>query len=314
MSNGLLEAFSFVTVPFAAAGSVYAALKLLSRSEPLQLATLDWLTNRDPAATIHRMYILLRRFLYGGSILSWKRNASFAAVFLFFLSLLALGATYIEVGQEAGFLGSAIAMYAVWYFHMWSVAPAECLVLLLLGFLICHVSFYIFDVITLRWWGFGNSFWKYFLLLLAGYAICILLLLPLGFASAAFIGMRKDESILQALGRAIAGAPKMWHSLFFSESDHDLGDAIVFGIKVGIFGTMALCLSAVLVITTINLAYASGLGMLKIDYWLRVKYGYSQDAILKDPVTYLAVVVAVVIFIVVLMGKLTIRVGSVLGA
>jgi hypothetical protein len=95
-------AFSLIMVPFAAAGSVYAALKLLSRSEPLQLATLNWLTNRDPAATIHRQYILLRRFFYGGTALSWKRNASFAIVFLtFFLILLAFAAA--QIGPEAGF-------------------------------------------------------------------------------------------------------------------------------------------------------------------------------------------------------------------
>src|ERR1700722_5492984 len=310
MAIDFSEAFSLITVPFAVAGSAYTALKLLSRSEPLQLATLNWLTNRDPTATIHRQYILLRRVFYGGTALSWRRNASFAIVFLaFFLILFA--AANIQIGPEAGFLKSIIAMYAIWYFHFWSVAPLECFLLLLLGFLICHASFYIFDVIPLRWRRFGNNFWKYLLLLAAGYLICILLLFPLGLASNSLIGMRRDENIFYALGRAFGGIPEPFHSLFFSESDHDLGDALVFAAKVGIFGTMALCLSAVMVITTINLAYAGGLGLLKTEYLLRGKYGYSQDAILEDPISYLAAMTAVVIFIVVLIGNLTIRLGSV---
>jgi hypothetical protein len=169
-------------------------------------------------------------------------------------------------------------------------------------------------VITLRWWRFGNSFWKYLLLLAAGYLICILLLFPLGLASNSLIGMRTDENIFQALGHAIVSIPETFHSLFFSESDHDMGDVVVFAAKVGIFGTMALCLSAVMVITAINLAYAGGLGLLKIEYLLRVKYGYSQGAIVKDPISYLAAIIAVAIFIVVLIGNLTVRFGSVFGA
>jgi hypothetical protein len=51
MAFDFSEALSLIAVPFAAAGSAFAALKLLSRSEPLQLATLNWLTNRDPAVT-----------------------------------------------------------------------------------------------------------------------------------------------------------------------------------------------------------------------------------------------------------------------
>jgi hypothetical protein len=113
MAIGFSEALSLITVPFAAAGSAYAALKLLSRSEPLQLATLNWLTNRDPAATIHRQYMLLRRFFYGGTALSWKRNTSFAIVFLAFFLLLAFAAAHIQIGTEAGFLKSVIAMYAI---------------------------------------------------------------------------------------------------------------------------------------------------------------------------------------------------------
>jgi hypothetical protein len=126
--------------------------------------------------------------------------------------------------------------------------------------------------------------------------------------------MRRDENIFQALGRAVVGIPETFHSLFFSESDGDMGDVVVFAAKVGIFGTMALCLSAVMVITALNLAYAGGLGLLKIEYLLRVRYGYSQEAILKDPISYLAAMIAVAIFIVVLIGISAVRLGSVFGA
>ncbi|MGY3146626.1 hypothetical protein ACVWYQ_003625 [Bradyrhizobium sp. USDA 3397] len=311
MSFDVSEAFSLIAVPFATAGSAFAALKLLSRSEPLQLATLNWLTNRDPAATIHRQYVLLRRFFYGRTALSWKRNLSFALVFLvFFLLLLAFAAAPIQVGPQAGFLKSMIKMYAIWYFHFWSVVPLECFLLVLLGFLVCHVSFYVFDVITLRWWRFENSLWKYLLLLALGYSICILLLLPLGLASASLIGMTTDKNMFQALGRALVSIPETFHSLFLAEGDDDLGDVAVFAAKVGIFGTMVLCLSAVMVITAINLSYAGGLGLLKIEYLLRVKYGYSQEAVLKDPISYLAAMIAVLIFIVVLVADIAIRLGS----
>jgi hypothetical protein len=126
--------------------------------------------------------------------------------------------------------------------------------------------------------------------------------------------MSKDENIFQAVGKAIVSIPETFHSLFLAEEDNDLGDVVVFAAKVGIFGTMTLCLSAVMVITAINLLYATGLGLLKIEYLLRVKYGYSQEAILKDPIGYLATMIAVTVFIVVLIGNLAVWLGSFFGA
>jgi hypothetical protein len=231
---------------------------------------------------------LVRRFLYGRNYKSWKRNLSFFMVFLaFFLFLFGFEKASFEIGPNTGLPVAIVRMYAIWYFHFWAVAPLECLLLLLVGYLICHASFYIFDVITLRWWRFGNNFWKYLLLLAIGYAICIVLLLPiLGLLADSIISQRNDESIFQAIGRAILEIPERFRSLFIEEGDNDMGDVVVFGIKVGIFGTMALCMSAVLIITAINLVYAGSLGLLKIEYLLRVKYGYSQESILEDPISY----------------------------
>jgi hypothetical protein len=304
-------------VSLAAAAAVYVPIRFLGRSLPLKHLVLDWLTQNDQEATLQKQFILTRDLFFGDRILSARRNLALSGLFLLFI--LGLAAFYAMIvffppEPEGNLAFAVIGAYASGYFNLWRSSPVASSILIAIAFTICHVCFAIFDYITLRSRKFDSHLRVYVPLLLIGYAACLPLLSIVGVAAIATMAQRNDQWLIESYANAISNIGEGISSLFHSLAETwakrgtetgDLGDAFLLGIGLAIFGTMALCMSAVVVMTAIHLAYAFGLGVLRADRLLRDKYGYDQRDILQSPLEYAGTVMAIVIFVTILSTRLS---------
>jgi hypothetical protein len=291
--------FSLIAVPVVAAGAVYGAFKIVEHSQPLQDAVLDWLTQRREDATLQLQYLLIRKGLFGPTALSAKRSvailACFAIVFLFLL----LAALSTPKNGKEGFLEVAVRFYALFYFHFWAASPFTAVGLLLVAFLLSHLSFTLFDLITLRIWAFGNSLVAYIALLIIGYALMISLVLFLStFVPYILSPSEVPNDFWEFFRKAITSIPDALSELSKPHDADEWGDVVALGMLVAIVGTALICFSAMFAITGLNVLYAGALGFLKVDRFLREKYKWSQKHIIEHPVDYIAAVTAVLVCII----------------
>jgi hypothetical protein len=169
------------------------------------------------------------------------------------------------------------------------------------------VSFYIFDQITLKWWRFGNNIAYYACLMILGYITVAILLWFLAVLTGAVITQNTQntrERLLHSIIKAFSNVPNMSESISNRQSDDDIGDVVRFAFLTGILGTILMCMSAVLIISLIKILYAFGLGLLRVDHYLRNYYAYDQSEIIKDPVGYMAFATSILLFLIVLCAQL----------
>jgi hypothetical protein len=77
--------------------------------------------------------------------------------------------------------------------------------------------------------------------------------------------------------------------------------ATVYGAKLALLAMMSSCIMAVAIF---NLAYMCGLAFIKIELFVRDKYGYDQSKIVESPIEYLGRVASVLAAIIVIVLNL----------
>src|SRR5947209_4151494 len=120
-ADNFWTAVPLIGMPLGAGLATYGTIALLSRSRPLKSAVRDWIKkNKNAPGMIHSQFLLLRQTVFGNCALSWRRNISFAAIFLAVASLLSLFALMpIEDQGTDSFILLASHLYAFFYVHFW---------------------------------------------------------------------------------------------------------------------------------------------------------------------------------------------------
>jgi hypothetical protein len=161
--------------------------------------------------------------------------------------------------------------------------------LISISFALTHISFWIFDKVTLRTIAFGNRLYIYIVLILASYlAIFFLVAWFMGFFLIVVLSRVFEENDMTFMESVVA----VLRAPFYLPTIPGFRSNVAFS------GIIILCTSAMCVASIFNLVYAAGLSVMRIDQFFREKYRWKQDELLKNPVEYLSYVSAALIFLV----------------
>jgi hypothetical protein len=318
-----MNIFSATAIAFtSASAAAYAVSKFigqLKHSDRLKEAVLNWVTQpKDPISSLFDHYVIIRRRLYGDSVFAWRRSRFIISIFcLIWLAELALVLT--DPHSEGRLLIDWMRYYPHVQWFIVSNFPIASVVLLALSFGLAHLSFFLFDQITLKSKDFGNRLYLYLLLLLASYAVVYVFVAMfsavLAFAPAlGELGITDIGWFAKYVVSAPIRVPSHMASLIASEispvvapnGKGDFGDAILtIGSRiinratlVGVYGTCALCLSAMLVASFLNVLYATALALVRLDYFLRVKFKWNTTELYKNPIEYLSFIAGTLTFLI----------------
>lgn len=182
--------------------------------------------------------------------------------------------------------------------------PVTSTFILIIAFIISHVSFIIFDYITLRVYSFGNSLSLYLGLILISYLIIGTITIFLAcFTPYVLLPSTIPDNFHDLIASSLTRIPDTIAEIQKPRNPDDYGDMVARFTLTGILGTGAMCFAAVFISTVFNLVYAFALGVLKADYILRSQYVWNQDQILKEPVEYISAAMSIIVFIIFMLGS-----------
>jgi len=283
--------------------AILKAVGHLKNSEAVRELVLEWLTKPGgPQSTFQAQYLQVQRRLFGDSIFSRQRSLAIATIFiLIFLIELPLGWLYSDPGKHPD-LPIWLTFLGIFAFFHWSFVTGHIFVATLLtvvAFLLTHVSFWIFDTITLRTIAFGNRLYVYILLIIASFVAVYWLSTLFAGLLLWYFTQETAGQLFSVLLSAPITIPREAMSLWTSAMEaEDVAGAIPFFFLLVVGGGTILCASAMCVASMFNLVYAAALTVMRIDQFFRNKYRWKQDELFKNPIEYLSYVSAALAFMV----------------
>lgn len=292
----IFSSYPSIGSAFLASGTSFTLLTVLGYCAPLSSAAKEWVKRENPYSSIDRQFTIIRRFLFGESPFSVRRNTSFIVVFILcFLYLYLIPFYGMKFVNEEGYYFFVWSIgYSFLYFQYLETYPIQSAIFVTYAFLLCHLHFYILDKITYSWWPYRRKPMTYILSLFISFLSVLLILFFLSVGTIITIHAGEENDLIYSYFKSLMALKTSIWAMFERESPGDELGSLDFALVIC---TDILFLTAIIAITLINILYAGVLSFLFFDRVFRKQFGFSTDRIDEDPINYIARLFSIMVFL-----------------